>query len=221
LRTVAIFGAGATLSEAIAYRPKQTREHPPLDASFFGKTVELEDRHSLVRSAVRRLRSVIRTDGSFDDPWSARSPITLEQFFADVYYDVASSRSSSAFRVYLALLNLYGHVLGATTNWITSRTRSGLLIHLLRREVRIAAPNALTIITFNQDLVLENTVRRLCHDDERWCLRGLYGDLDFNPLFSRRDEVLPHHSATCRHNSPITLLKLHGSLNWTIAKSRC
>src|SRR5437899_2154467 len=113
MRTVVIVGAGGSLAQAQSCRPARPRQHPPLDADFFVKAQVLERSDPFVRMALGRLRKTLNTFGGFPDPFISPSP-SLETFFADVYYEVAASRSSAALPVYAALLDLYAHVLGAT-----------------------------------------------------------------------------------------------------------
>ena len=158
-KTVIIAGAGASLAHAQSLRPRQTRYHPPLDGNFFSTALALAERHSQIRGAVETLTTEIaaadRFYNPFDDPRSS-----LEQIFADVYYEVAARRSAAAFSVYVWLLRLYRHVLSSTTNWMANHARLGALDSLVRLEYRRAS-GALTIITFNQDLVLENVLYRI------------------------------------------------------------
>ena len=193
----------------------ESRQHPPLDANLFDKASDLKKKHPLVGVAIDSLRASIETDGSFDDPWTSRVPLRMEQFFADVYYDVATRRSTTAFEVYLDLLKLYGHVLGATTNWMGTRTDDAIIGRFLRSIVAGSRDERPVIISFNQDLLVENSVYRMCHDDQQWCLNDLYGTAELSPLQASGD-LFPHHSANCRHESPLELLKLHGSFNWIL-----
>lgn len=217
VRSVLILGAGCSLGEAGGYRPQRTLEHPPLDTNFFEKAIDLAQSSPAVRTSVRTLTSRVSTSSRFYDPF--RQPTTsLEQYFADVYYEVAGGRSSQAFQVFVALLRLYAGVLAATTNWMASHGRGpGLIGKLLRHEMGLSKGDRVTVITFNHDLVIENEVRRLPRVHGTWCLSGLYGDPEMDRLRAPSGTPrFPHHSDGCRHEAPIELLKLHGSLNWVV-----
>jgi hypothetical protein len=210
--TVLILGAGASLAQAASYRPQQLREHPPLDGSFFAKFAEIASRNNGVELELRALQAAVQAHGDFPDPFGPAS-ISLEQFFADVYYEVASARSGKAFSVFLPLLKLYNRALAATTNWFAVRHNIGILGKLLRHE--LSADPEVTIVTFNHDLVIENAVARLPRVREHWCLKALYGEIDAVPIFGQ-GPGFPHHNDGCTERAPVTLLKLHGSLNWGV-----
>ncbi len=78
----------------------------------------------------------------------------------------------------------------------------------------------LSIITFNQDLVLENVVARIPRTAGEWCLGSLYGNIGLDPLFNRarREGFMQHHPG-CPHKPPVVIHKLHGSLNWGVRSS--
>jgi hypothetical protein len=141
----------------------------------------------------------------------------MEQFFADVYYEVASARSRPAFEVFIELLRLYAAILAETTNWMSKQSRTGALGRFLRGEIERAGTDRLTLITFNQDLVIENAIQRLYRRPGVWCLQALYGDIGAIPVSYGPRSVIPafeHHHPGCLHLAPVRLLKLHGSLNW-------
>jgi hypothetical protein len=78
----------------------------------------------------------------------------------------------------------------------------------------------LTIITFNHDLVIENEIFRRAALASRWCLDGCYGSMsaDLNQLYPPvgTPKFNLHADGDCSHARPVTLLKLHGSLNWLV-----
>lgn len=219
MRTVLIVGAGGSLAQAQSLRPARDREHPPLDGSFFAKTIALAERDDEMSEYVDRFRAELAEGGLFDDPWAVSSDRSLEQFFADVYYEVVSHRSTTAFDILKYLIRIYMWVLSTTTNWMANRRSEGVLGDLVRREIRWSDPDRLTIITFNQDLVIENIVNRLPGLHGQWCLRSLYGGALLTPVFTSGDQTFPSHEEDCTHNPPIELLKLHGSLNWGLRTS--
>jgi hypothetical protein len=218
MHSVVIVGAGGSLAQAGSYRPRRTLRHPPLDGNFFDKAADLATRDAGVRQAVRAFRAVLAPQDAILDPMAPPRLQTLEQYFADVYYEVASHRSELAFEVFKRLLRLYMRVLAATTNWMTIRPDEAVLGRVIRREIQRARPDRPTVITFNQDLVLENVVARIPRLGNRWCLQGLYtAQLQ---VVSRNPRVaFPVHAARCPHDAPIELLKLHGSLNWFLQTS--
>lgn len=216
--SVLVVGAGGSLAQSLSLRRRwRLREQPPLDADFFARVNRLTDRDADLQHRVSTLRaSIAATQGLIQDPW-AGPQMRLEQYFADVYYEVASARSSQALPVYLELLGLYVEVLCQTTNWIATHPRGGSVDRLVQREVDRNDPEEATIITFNHDLVLEGAIVRLWPDFMGGCLNALYGDLGLTELFpSAGRPTFPRHRPACTHSRPLLLLKLHGSLNWSV-----
>lgn len=213
--TVLILGAGASLAHALSYRAKHTLYHPPLDLDFFTKAQRLAEKDPVVAGSVTNVRRLSNALGQFDDPFTVEG-MSLEQYFADVYYEVATERGSDAFGLFVELLHAYVQVLAATTNWMADKRGPGDLGRLLRLELR--GCERLTVITFNQDLVVENVALRLPRSQGKWCLESLYGDVSLSPLFAPSDTVpvFNLHDESCSDSPPFRLLKLHGSLNWGV-----
>lgn len=215
MSVVLLVGAGGSLAQAISYRPVRTREHPPLDTDFFVKAIRLSKVHDEVERSIQSIRDELSKSGRFADPFDEPGRVSLEQFFADVYYEVAAARSGDAFDIYVSLLQLYTLVLGTTTNWLANRPHLGDLDRIIRIEHE-RSDGDLTICTFNQDLVIENIVARLPRTIGQWCLSSLYNNPNLGPLYARETDHFLHHEANCPHSPPVTLLKLHGSLNWGV-----
>jgi hypothetical protein len=99
---------------------------------------------------------------------------------------------------------------------MASTSAPGILDRLFRHELA-RARGAVTFVTFNHDLVLENAIARVVPPKNTWCLRSLYGDPNLDQIIPEdRDMVFPHHTDSCPHTPPATVLKLHGSLNWVV-----
>lgn len=111
--------------------------------------------------------------------------------------------------------------LAATTNWMAVRQNTGVLDKLLRQEIANSAPDRPIVITFNQDLVLENAATRLKRRKDQWCLNSLYGEWSLSPLVATESTtpVFKQHDESCPDDPPIDLLKLHGSLNWGLTSA--
>lgn len=203
------------MAQASSYRPVHDKEHPPLDGDFFAKTARLAESTTAVRSDMNSLRTSIASDPAFYDPW-IRGSVTMEQFFADVYYAVASSTPpAAALEVFIKTIRLYRRVLAQTTNWAMSTTRRGDLDRFLRMEFALA-DGGMTVVTFNHDLLIESVAADIKKYDGRWCLRSLYGDVGLRNLNWGSGSRFNNHVAACPHDPPFTVLKLHGSLNWLI-----
>jgi hypothetical protein len=212
MSTVVVVGAGGSLAHACSFRPNRAREHPPLDGDFFSKATNLGN-VSTIKTGIALVRRAIARTADGYDPWE-RSSVTMEQFFADIYYPVASGGKASPYLpVFIETLRLYRRVLAQTTNWITAHKGPGDLDRLLRFE-RTRMDGQLTVVTFNHDLLLESVAAKLQGAIGSWCLKSLYGDVDLRNLAARVGPTHQNHSSRCRHSPPFELLKLHGSLNW-------
>jgi hypothetical protein len=86
---------------------------------------------------------------------------------------------------------------------------------LLAEAARLG--DRVTIITFNHDLVIENEIFRRQRLSRRWCLARGYGTISekLDPL-EWNVPSFPTHDEDCDHARPLTILKLHGSLNWVV-----
>jgi len=105
-----------------------------------------------------------------------------------------------------------------TTNWLCS-DRGGAPVGRLLAAVGEPA-DSLTVITFNHDLVIESEIFRRARLRSRWCLANGYGNLGdelhtTDPEFPG-EQLFPPHGDDCNHSQPVTVLKLHGSLNWVV-----
>ncbi len=145
----------------------------------------------------------------------------MEEIFKDVSYDFReNSGDKAALNAYIDLVDLYLRVLRETTNWLCADNRTGGPIG---RLLAGAAKNAddLTIITFNHDLVIENEIARRASLRPRWCIDKGYGAISslLNPLVPVGGSAKTfhfHEQNLCNHDRPLTILKLHGSLNWNV-----
>jgi hypothetical protein len=147
----------------------------------------------------------------------------MEEVFADVFYDFGEAPTTGvALDAYIDLVDLYLRVLRETTNWLCDDSRRGAPIG---RLLAAAAKHSeeLSIITFNHDLVIENEITRRAQLRRRWCIDRCYGSLsdDLTVLPPVRAAASAptfpiHEAGDCDHDAPITVLKLHGSLNWMV-----
>lgn len=207
-----VLGAGASLANAEHFRPERGLDtHPPLDTTFFQKLrVRQVPLHPALRTYFRRLY------GSVPPP-AALERLRMEEVFKDIYYDFQDNPADPNLRrAYLELITAYIRVLRDTTNWLCADNRRGAPIGRLLNSAASAA-DQVSVITFNHDLVIENEILKRARLRSRWCLERGYGSMTnaLSPLHTAATTPLfPSHSAACDHAHPITLHKLHGSLNW-------
>jgi hypothetical protein len=185
---------------------------PPLDTTFF----ETVDRRGIALTAALRLylTNVVGIDLT---PASLREH-RMEEVFKDGFFDLNETpKDKVTHEGYVALVDLYIRVLQETTNWLCDDKRRGAPIGQLLAQAA-SRSDKLTVITFNHDLVIENEISRRQRLRQRWCLDRGYGSIGAGLRITtpvRRTAVFPLHSrGECDHTQPITVLKLHGSLNW-------
>lgn len=218
MRIALILGAGASLANALHFRPQRmSHTRPPLDTTFFEV---VQTRNIQLSPALRSyFRTLTRSDLSPDRVRKLR----MEELFKDLYFDFQESPESGRLRsAYTDLIYLYQRVLRETTNWLCSR-RGGPVGRLIADAADRASH--LSVITFNHDLVIENEIHRRARLRARWCLDRGYGSfgedlLTLVPTPSGRTSVFPlHEDGLCSHAQPLEVLKLHGSLNWFVRLS--
>lgn len=187
--------------------------HPPLDTTFFQT---LQARGISLSDPLRRyVATLIR-----EDPTPALlNKFRMEDFFKDLFFDFQDSPTDAAIRAaYTDLVDTYARVLRETTNWLNDDGHDGGPVGRLLATAAERA-ESLTVITFNHDLVIENELFRRARLRPRWCFREGYGAFGASliPLVTTEPSPrFPEHGPDCDHTRPITVLKLHGSLNWFV-----
>jgi hypothetical protein len=210
-----VLGAGATLANAQYFHPERMRETwPPLDTTFF----ETVDRRGIALSPALRL--YFREIVGIEPTATTLRELRMEEVFKDAFFDLDETpKRKTVLDGYIDLVDLYLRLLRETTNWLCDDKRKGAPIGRLLAHAALGA-DELTVITFNHDLVIENEIVKRAQLRNRWCLDQGYGSIgsDFTQLEPRvSTPVFPvHGSGNCDHTKPITILKLHGSLNWLV-----
>ncbi|HCG02987.1 MAG TPA: hypothetical protein DEV93_20890 [Chloroflexi bacterium] len=214
MNTCLVLGAGATLAHALHFHSKRrVASNPPLDHTFF-ETIRARG----IAPAAELNAYAAATPGS--NPFLAvpgEHAMRMEEFFRDLFSDFQEDPKLTG--AYEQLISLYAQVLRQTTDWIGKDARKGGPVG---RLIAAAADvsDSLTIMTFNHDLVIENELIKRARLRRRWCLGQGYGSLSkqlhYNYSPPSLKAVFPLHGLSCDHSRPITVLKLHGSLNWFI-----
>jgi hypothetical protein len=215
MRVCLVLGAGASLANAQKFHPERMRETwPPLDTTFF-ETVERRG----VAVSLELRRYFQRIVGIDPTPTTLRE-LRMEEVFKDAFYDLDERPADkTVLNGYIDLVDLYLRLLRETTNWLCEDKRSGAPIGRLLAEAARSA-DELVVITFNHDLLIENEIFKRAQLRRRWCLDNGYGSLGptldvLGPIGGA--PVFPvHEDGRCDHVRPITVLKLHGSLNWVV-----
>jgi|GEM_PF-896531 len=206
METLVIVGAGATLAEALPSRPPRINR-PPLDTTFF-------ELCRIAKLPGRRIIKQYMLDYGID-PFSCLH--RMEEVFNYIYSDAFSKNSPiGCLSAYWALLRMYAMAIARTTNRINGTGRYG--IGALLRCIWKSDPNGkITIITFNQDLLIEKALDAMALSSTfskiPWNL-----ELTYDISFVNFGELPGKHERFCRiNNDSIKILKLHGSLNWVYA----
>lgn len=202
--TIILAGAGASLAEALPSRPAK-KATPPLDVTFFDlcRDADLDGYHTVQQYMTKHYGIDLE-----------KGPLRMEEVFNYVYSDAHGQQSTDeALQAYRFLLRMYSDALAKTTNDLEGMSRFGVgaLLRYLWSEDR---NRAITFITFNHDLVIEkaieNTAQLLKYSGIPWNIRLAY-KLDFGEWTTLRGGSKPFSSSS---TASITILKMHGSLNW-------
>lgn len=212
--TCVVFGAGASLANALHFhKERRVDRNPPLDTTFFEKIRALG---ITVSNDLRNYAAGLPTGSPFEQ---AAKPARMEEFFKDLFFDF-SGESHTGTRItgaYTALIDIYRRVISETTDWMSEDTRKGgpvgkLIAHVVEQE------EAVTLMTFNQDLILENEIQKRARLRAMWCLEHGYGTFSdhVEMLYTEAKPIFDGHHPGCDHGDRLRILKLHGSLNWQV-----
>lgn len=215
MKTCLVLGAGATLANALHFHgQRDLARNPPLDYTFFEKIA------ALGIPIPSELRAYSAGSPGID-PFRLRPgqpQVRMEEFFKDLFSDFQEASSGSrTSRAYEQLLSIYLRVLRETTDWIGESSRTGGPVGRLIASIA-ARSDEVTILTFNHDLMIENEILKRARLRQRWCIEEGYGSLNSRFVYTNptSGNLFPPHGPGCDHSSPITILKLHGSLNWYV-----
>jgi hypothetical protein len=190
-------------------------QNPPLDFTFFDKVSALK---VSVPTDLKAYAAAMPGPNPFE-VGPGRPPFRMEEFFKELFSDFQEAVPGSPIALaYEQLVALYARVLRETTDWIGSDGKTGGPVG---RLISAAADvsDAVTIVTFNHDLVIENEIQKRARLRRRWCVDLGYGAYSKSLIYTNPTSaglLFPAHSAACDHARPIVVLKLHGSLNWYV-----
>ncbi|MEZ5893766.1 MAG: hypothetical protein R3C58_11580 [Parvularculaceae bacterium] len=203
-KTVLIVGAGATRAAGGRSAKKSL---PPLDADFF-QIAKLLD-----RAATGRVSQHLETSlGEYANTLCC----SLETATTYLYLKALDSKPNDSHHIaFLRMLDLLHLVLANNTNRLKTGPRSLMYRLLLSELERVVTPENLTVITFNYDLLLERVLDELSkHRAGAFFFPGCYRikGLEASNVtgINGRQEF---HTGDLS-NQGISVLKLHGSLNW-------
>lgn len=205
-----ILGAGATLSDA----PKTPlKKRPPLDRGFFSPMEKFG--YSEFDTIKRYLKDTY--DYSATDEGRDSLEGVMATVYADIYNPELEKNAVAAFR---ALIRLFCKRIAYSTNSLKATNRFNLYRLLAKLMGDGIKPKEICIVTFNQDLQIEKVLEKLQSSNRSMRMGTIF---DFPHCYSIPDAVsrlskAPRRSSKFdqgqnrRHG--ISVLKLHGSLNW-------
>ena len=204
MKTVLLLGAGATRATATVGTAEA--DSPPLDRSFFIEANKSGLSQTPVPSLLSNVQNYVREEYGYD----LFELDSLERVMNIVFTDVTMGSETAALAMN-NLTRLFQKRIQVTTQLHATDA------HPVRRIVEnllseSLEPQELTIITFNQDLEAERALDLLA--DER---PGLFALPDAYQLGDVKTLSGAGRGGTFDHvqgESDVTLLKLHGSLNW-------
>jgi hypothetical protein len=203
MKTVIILGAGFSRAAggncAIAKRP-------PLDADFF-QVARASERKSYEK-VTEVLKDLV---GDYAHTLTA----SLEASAAYLYLKAIDSSTGSVYhKGFLNILKLLNTVLANTTNGLPISPRSLLYRFLLSELKKVEKAEDLTIITFKYDLLAERTFDAISEKKgaEVFSFPGCYrlNDIARVPHINGYETFKNMN----RNHQGVSILKLHGSLNW-------
>ena len=120
MRVCMVFGAGASLANALHFhKERMVEKNPPLDTTFFERVRGLE---IAIDPDLRRYADSLPTGSPFD---AKAPPVRVEEFFRDLFHDFLneSRNDTSTVRAYTALVSMYRRVISETTDWMCDDDR--------------------------------------------------------------------------------------------------
>jgi hypothetical protein len=194
------------------HKDRLTDKNPPLDTTFFEKIRALG---ITVSSDLRSYASALPTGSPFESP---EHSVRMEEFFKDLFFDFSGeSRTDTKIAgAYTALIDIYRRVISDTTDWMNVDGRKGGPVGRLIAHVMESA-DSVTLLTFNQDLVLENEIYKRSRLRPHWCIEHGYGSFSQHvEVLTTSAESFEPHGEDCDGGERLRILKLHGSLNWQV-----
>lgn len=212
--TCLIFGAGSSLANAQHFHQERlTDRNPPLDTTFFEKIRALG---ISVSNDLRSYAAALPTGSPFEPSVGS---VRMEEFFKDLFFDFSgvSTAGNPIAGAYTALIDIYRRVISETTDWMNEDGRKGGPVGRLIAHA-VDTSDAVTLMTFNQDLVLENEIHKRARLRGLWCIEHGYGAFSSHAklMTTSASSTFSDHSSGCDNGERLRVLKLHGSLNWQV-----
>lgn len=202
-KTVILLGAGfsraAGASRAVANRP-------PLDADFF--EISRLGKHKAHDEVCDALNDLV-------GDYSEEVKRSLERASTYLYLKALDSAAGSIYhKGFLSLLDLLSSVLAHTTNQLKVGPASLAYRFFLSELNKVAAPEDLSIITFNYDLLVEKALDVIGAANGPFVFRFPHCYRLGNITSVTQVRGLPQFKNHGVDTIGVSVFKLHGSLNW-------
>ena len=193
-RVVVVLGAGASISEMLKIKQKLL---PPTDANF------LEIARQCANAKYEQMESAFDELWKGDEPWPLKYQ-RMEALFSSAYLRVQqTSGNSQGGRAARLLYDSLVEMLRDTLSDTTGKAKPTQHLQFLK-SIADRNPKKLSVLSFNYDVLAD---RALLEGPRaglwRWSHTDGYG-------FTPKSQSVP------KERSTLTLLKLHGSMNWYI-----
>ena len=210
-KVVIVVGAGGTLADASS---KSEKDRPPLDRGFFAACQNHAPGARL--DAIRGyLESTYHLDPRLPEFDSLEQVMCT--IFADLHANKLSARSLAAFR---HLIRLFNERIASTTNKLSAHKNSSLLRIVAKKLEEGCSPGDITIVTFNQDIQIEKCLEKL-EEYKKYKKHGsifsfphCYKVDNASEKLSKPPKEAKIFAVDAKDKGGISILKLHGSLNW-------
>jgi hypothetical protein len=215
-KMVLVVGAGATLCDALRLNEGS---RPPLDKGFFRNAKRAR------AGALDTVSKYLKGTYHYDPLQTNRDSLeaVMSMIYADLHNPALAQSALTTFRTLIRLLNSR---IAETTNHLAP-TKGFKLYRILRKMlVEGMAPRDITVITFNQDIQIE----KILHQLQSTPSLQKYGRVfNFPFCYHLPASAIVSTPVGARAMFPvgnqgeiaISILKLHGSLNWfSVHRSR-
>lgn len=203
MKIVLILGAGVSRS----MRPKASiSKRPPLDTDFFDIAKKINP--TLTGNILNCLKTLV---GDYAESLSK----SLETTTSYLYIKAIDSKKNSIYHSsFLDLLRLLTEVLAHTTNPLKLGPRSLVYRFIFHELDLVNKPSDLTILTFNYDLLVELALDNIQLNKHSgiFCFPGCYRLDNISSVYNIKGDPKISHINFNHHG--VSILKLHGSLNW-------
>lgn len=207
MKATIVLGAGATLADSIRLG---SSDKPPLDQGFHSQAKTHEpDLFSLVDSYCRTEYGIDVTASTHD---------SLESILAILYADSfrSGAEGNQAFQAFRALIEILIRELARTSDSLRA-TRKNFVYQVVNRLLGDGLEASdITVVTFNYDLHIERSLQLLAKDggqEEVFSFPSCYR-IAYERCTKPNTGVSDCFDVTEDTKACLSILKLHGSLNW-------